>query len=138
MLFHNHHSQAPFASAYGYLIPGASLALSLPTLAVDLVLISHAVTGYSFDINTSLIHISPFASAFGCLYIVFGPILGGLLCVTQRARAEQTYGSVHLLGFKMKRMNTIALYVAGLALGLLLASGLLTILHNALTPGGPD
>ncbi len=135
MLFHNHHSQTPFASAYGYLIPGASLVLSLPTLAVDLVLISHAVTGFSIQ---TVIQISPFASAFGCLYIVFGPILGGLLCVTQRARAEQTYGSVHLLGFKMKRMNTIALYVAGLALGLLLGSGLLIILHTALTTGSLD
>ena len=28
--------------------------------------------------------VSPFALAFGCLYIVLGPILGGFLCLTQR------------------------------------------------------
>ncbi len=86
VLFHNRHSQTPFASAYGYLIPGVSLALSLPTLTVALVLIYHAVTGYVIGINIHLMPISPFAPAVGFLYIVYGPMLGGLLCVTQRAR----------------------------------------------------
>lgn len=133
-----HRNQLSFEPAFGYLVPIASLALSLPTLVFDIAVTYHTLTGNTFDTSERGIQAPPFAFAFGCLCIVFGPLLGLIICIVQRTHAEQTYGSVHLLGFRIKRLNTIALYIAILALGLLLLSGLLIMLRNAVTPGGPD
>lgn len=49
--------------------------------------------------------------AFGVVvcYIVFGPMLGCIICLTQRTRREQVYGSVLLLGFRMKHIDFIVL-----------------------------
>lgn len=138
MSSHHQHIHAPFASARGYLIPVLSFALSLPTLVVSALTTYHALTGYTFDVSTQVVQVSPLVFGFGSLYIIFGPVLGSIICITQRTRAEQIYGSVHLLGFRIKRMNTIALYIAALALGLLLFSVMLTILGTALTSSGPD
>jgi hypothetical protein len=129
-----HHNQLSFEPAFGYLVPIASLASSLPTLVFDIVVTYHTLTGNTFDTSARSIQIPPVAFAIGCLWIVFGPFLGTILCLAQRTHAEQTYGSVHLLGYKIKRLNTIALYMAVLALGLFLLSVLLILF----TPAVPD
>lgn len=106
-------------------MPIVSFALSLPTLLVALVLtalaIVHAATGSNLDANLgapAAVQL-PVGFALMWLYFLLGPMLGAVICLTQRTRTEETYGSVHLLGFRMKRLNTLALWSAGLALGAL-------------------
>lgn len=118
-------SGPPFAPAWGFAVPLIAFALSLPTLLSSLIFgtlaIYHAVASSEHTSSAeTVLQVSP-AFVLVLLYIVFGPMLGCVLCVTQRTRAEQVYGSVHLLGFRMKRMNTIALYCCGLALALFAA-----------------
>lgn len=122
---------APYAPARGYLVPLVSLALSLPPLlillGVALLAAYHALTGQNFDTSAPPTFVSPLAFGLAVCYIVLGPFAAVVLCLTQRTRAEQTYGSALLLGYRMKRLNTMALYSAGLAIGvivLFLCSGL--------------
>lgn len=126
-----HSDRAPYAPARGYLVPFVSLALSLPTLvfvlAVALMAAYHALTGRTFSESAQPVLVSPLAFGLAICYLMLGPFAALALCLTQRTRAEQTYGSVLLLGYRMKRLNTIALYSAGLAIciiALFLCSGL--------------
>lgn len=115
---------APYPSRSGYLMPVVSLALSLPTLVGALglggVALYHALTGQTLNVSVPPFLQSPLAFGGVVCYLVFGPMLGGVLCLTQRTRTEQVYGSVLLLGFRMKRLNTLALWSAGLAMSLLM------------------
>ncbi|HEX8997198.1 MAG TPA: hypothetical protein VF812_14315 [Ktedonobacterales bacterium] len=118
-----HTSPAPFAPRRGYLIPALAFALSLPSLMATLSLSAlaalHALSGRAFTLSAPPLR-SPVGFAALVCYLVFGPALGFILCVSQRARAEQTYGSVLLLGYRMRRLNTLALWCAALALGVLM------------------
>lgn len=124
--------KAPYASRTGYLVPFASLALSLPTLVTVVglgsVALYHALTGYTLAVSTPPLLQSPLAFAAMVCYLVLGPMLGAILCLTQRTRAEQRYGSALLLGYQMKRLNTLALCSAALAIAalmLLVVAGML-------------
>lgn len=121
MMQHHPHRGAPYAPRLGYLVPLVSLALSLPTLVVVLtlsgVMLYHTLTRHTLDVSAPPFLQSPLGFALVVCYIVFGPVLGCVLCLTQRTRTEQVYGSVLLLGFSMKRLNTFALSIAGLAVG---------------------
>jgi hypothetical protein len=90
-----------------------SLALSLPTLigalALSGVALYHALRGQVLDVSAPPVLQSPLGFAVVVCYLMLGPILGGILCLTHRTRTEQVYGSVLLLGFRMKRLNTVAL-----------------------------
>ena len=119
----DHSGGAPFAPARAYALPLASLALSLPTLVLGLALcvwaIIHALTGRVLNVTTPPFLQSSLGYAVGVIYFLLGPTLGAVLCLMQRTRARFIYGSVHLLGFRMKRLNTLALCGAGLAMGVL-------------------
>ena len=111
--------QAPYAPRRGYIVPVVSLALSIPSLLATFSLCAlaalHALTGYNLPVSTPPLRSALGFTALVC-YIVFGPLLAVIICVSQRARAEQVYGSDLLLGYRMKRMNTIALMSAGAAI----------------------
>lgn len=127
---------APYPSRRGYFVPLVSLTLSLPTLVCALTLVSaalyHALTGRALDAGISSVVLPPPAFAVGVCYLVLGPVLGGVLCLSQRTQTEQRYGSVLLLGFRMKRLNTLALYSAGLAIAVLM----LLVVAGMLLRGG--
>ncbi len=61
-------------------------------------------------------------------------MLALVLCTTQRTRAEHIYGSSLLLGFRIKRLNAVALWCAGLALGMLPLMACVSVLINSLRP----
>jgi hypothetical protein len=65
-------------------------------------------------------------------YIAFGPMLRGVLCLTQRARTGQVYGSVLLLGFTLKRLEHAGPVQHGLAMGVLM----LPVVVGTLLRGG--
>lgn len=110
---------APYAPRRGYIIPALSLALSIPSLAATVGLCAlaayHALTGYNVPLSAPPLRSAAGFTALVC-YVVFGPVLAVIICVSQRARAEQIYGSDLLLGYRMKRMNTLALWSAGVAI----------------------
>lgn len=129
-------SVAPYAPRRGYAIPIASLALSFPALVTMPTLLGlalyHALSGRDLIAGASPILLPSALATLALCLILFGPMLALMLCVTQRARAEQIYGAVFYLGYRMKRLNTIALRCAVLALafvtcaifsGLLLRAG---------------
>jgi hypothetical protein len=130
----DHPNAAPFAPARQYAVLLASLALSLPTLVLGLTLsvwsVIHALTGRILGVTTPPFLQSSFGYGLGVLYFLLGPTLGAVLCLMHRSRARFIYGSVHLLGFRMKRLNTLALCGAGLAMG---ALALLVVLNLALS-----
>ena len=113
-----HSNRAPYAPRRGYLLPFVSLALSLPPLLFALaacsIAIYHAATGLTLDVVAPALQS---AAAYGVIvcYIVFGPLIGLILCLTQRGLAQQAYGSDLMLGYRMKRLNTLALSVAAVA-----------------------
>lgn len=124
-------SVAPYAPRRDFAIPIASLALSFPALVamptfVGLALY-HALSGRDLIAGAAPILLPSALVTLAICLIFFGPVLALMLCVTQRARAEQVYGADFYLGYSIKRLNTIALYCAGLALAfvtLTLVSGL--------------
>ena len=61
-------------------------------------------------------------------------MLALVLCTTQRTRAEQLYGSALLLGFRIKRLNALALWCAGIALGMLPLMVVVSVVVNSLYP----
>jgi hypothetical protein len=130
----DHSNAAPFPPGRQYAVPLASLALSLPTLVLGLALsvwtVIHALTGRILSVTTPPFLQSSFGYGLGVRYFLLGPTLGAVLCLMQRSRARFIYGSVHLLGFRMKRLNTLALCGAGLAMG---ALALLVVLNLALS-----
>jgi hypothetical protein len=63
-----------------------------------------------------------------------GPMLAAVLCITQRTHAEEVYGSALLLGFRIKRLNTIALRTAVLALATSVLIALLGAVNVSLNP----
>lgn len=113
-----HSNRAPYAPRRGYLLPFVSLALSLPpfliVLAACAIAIYHAMTGQTFDLVAPALQSAAVYGAIVC-YIVFGPLIGLILCLTQRGLAQQVYGSDLMLGYRMKRLNTLALSVAAVA-----------------------
>jgi F0F1-type ATP synthase assembly protein I len=76
----------------------------------------HALSGRDLIAGRATILLPSALVTLAICLIVFGPMLALMLCVTQRARAEQVYGADFYLGYSIKRLNTIALYCAGLAL----------------------
>ena len=138
MLKQDHTSRAPYPSAIWQVVPIVGLALSVPTLLESLALggwaVYHALTGQVLDLSVlSPFFQLPLAPAIAVLYTVFGPMAACAMCLTQRACAHETYGSVLLLGFRMKRMNTIALYVAASALVAVAGLVLLLVIMGMLT-----
>ncbi|HZC04199.1 MAG TPA: hypothetical protein VE338_01020 [Ktedonobacterales bacterium] len=125
-----HSRQSPYAPRRGYLIPALSLALSVPSLiatfSLSALAITHALTGYNLPVSMPPLQSALEFTVIVC-YIVFGPMLGLILCVSQRARAEQLYGSDLLLGYRMRRLNTIALWSAGVAISAMMLVLLLTM-----------
>lgn len=124
-MVHDHPQRRdPYPPRSGYLVPVVSLALSLPTLVGTLALggvaLYHALTGQALDVSVPPLVQSPLGFSLAVCYLAFGPVLGGILCLTQRTHTEQVYGSALLLGYKMKRLNTLALWSAGLAISVLL------------------
>ena len=65
---------------------------------------------------------------------MLGPMLALVLCTAQRTRAEQLYGSALLLGVRIKRLNAIALWCAGIALALLPLVVVVSAVVNSLYP----
>jgi hypothetical protein len=57
-----------------------------------------------------------------------------VLCTTQRTRAEQVYGSALLLGYRMKRLNTIALWCAALGIAMLPLIAFVSVVVVSLHP----
>lgn len=125
-------TSVPYAPRRGFAIPIASLVLSFPALvAMPTVLglaLYHTLSRRDLIAGNATIALpSAVVTPVICL-ILFGPMLALIMCVTQRARAEQVYGADFYLGYRMKRLNTIALYCAGFALAfvtLTIFSGLL-------------
>lgn len=128
-------NRAPYAPAWGILLPVASILLSAPTLVTGLSLVVSgtylAISGRSlYSGGPQVLQVPvPF-----CLYLVLGPMIALVLCTTQRTRAEQMYGSALLLGFKIKRLNTVALWCAGLALSTLPLIAVVSAVVNSLYP----
>lgn len=120
--------RAPFAPRVGYMIPCVSLVVSLVSLAtltsLGGVAVYHALTGR--QLATPPVLIPPVMFAAGVCFVTLGPMLSVLLCLAQRAHAQQTYGSDMFLGYRMKRMNTVALYCGALAVAAAMV-GLLTL-----------
>ncbi|HET9110406.1 MAG TPA: hypothetical protein VFN78_06260 [Ktedonobacterales bacterium] len=110
---------APYAPRRGYIIPALSLALSIPPLVavfgVCALAVFHALTGYNLPLSAPPLRSAAGFTALVC-YVVFGPVLAVIICVSQRARAEQIYGSDLFLGYRMKQLNTLALWSAGAAI----------------------
>ncbi|HEX8983349.1 MAG TPA: hypothetical protein VF792_11295 [Ktedonobacterales bacterium] len=125
-------SVAPYAPRRDFAVPIVSLALTVPALVAPptaaALALFHAISGRDLSAGAGAILLpSPVFTLAICL-ILFGPMLALMLCVTQRARAEQTYGADFYLGYRMKRLNTIALGCAGTGLAvvtLTIFSGLL-------------
>ncbi len=128
----------PYAPRRGYIIPVISLALSLPALfcilGVGVLAVANALTGYTLSLSASPLR-SPLGYAALVCYIIFGPMLGVILCLSQRGLAEQRYGSDLLLGYRMKRLNTIALTIAGVATAATTLSVMLLFLGKVLSGG---
>lgn len=135
--FHRNRDRAPYAPARDILVPFISLALSLPTILIGLLwVISVAATsvplighGLSTGAPPSLMVPWPV-----CLWTLLGPVTAGMLCVTQRTRAQERYGSALLLGYRIMRWNTLALQCAVVAMVLLPVLGVVTIVLLALSP----
>lgn len=117
----DHHSGgAPYAPMRGILLPAASILLSVPTILIGgFFVVSGAfdlLSGHSLYAGGQQVVQLPI---FGCLYLALGPVIALMVCITQRTRAEQVYGSALLLGFRIKRLNRVALWCAALALATL-------------------
>ena len=129
---------APYAPRRGYLIPVISLALSasalLCILSAGVLAVANALTGYTLSVSAPPLK-SPLSHAALVCYIIFGPMLGLILCLSQRGLAEQRYGSNLLLGYRMKRFNAIALTIAGVATAATALTVLLLFLGKALSGG---
>lgn len=122
----------PYAPRRGFVIPIASLVLSVPALVAMPTFLGlalyHTLSRRDLITGSATIVLPSEAVTLVVCLILFGPMLALIMCVTQRARAEQVYGADFYLGYRMKRLNTIALYCAGLALAfvtLTIFSGLL-------------
>lgn len=128
-------NRTPYAPARGILVPVVGIALSLPTLVIGLTLalsgVYMAVTGRSVYAGGPQVLLVPVPV---CLYLILGPMIALVLCTTQRTRAEQVYGSALLLGFKIKRLNKVALWCAGLALSMLPLIAVVSVVVNSLYP----
>lgn len=125
-------TSVPYAPRRGFAIPIASLVLSFPALvAMPTVLglaLYHTLSRHDLIAGNATIALSSAVVTPVICLILFGPMLALIMCVTQRARAEQVYGADFYLGYRMKQLNTIALYCAGVALAfvtLTMFSGLL-------------
>lgn len=131
----DHSGRAPYAPSRAFLVPVASIVLSLPTLFVGLFLVVagvyRAISGSSLYTGATEVVQVP---VLACLFLILGPMLALVLCTTQRTRAEQVYGSALLLGFRIKRLNTIALWCAGLALAMLPLMAAVSVVVNSLYP----
>ncbi len=135
---HRDRDHAPYAPARDILVPIASLALSLPTIVIGLLWVIAAATsapllllGHSLSTGAPRSLMIPWPV---CLWTLLGPITAGMLCVTQRTRAQERYGSALLLGYRIMRWNTLALQCAVVAMVLLPALGVVTIVLLALGP----
>lgn len=128
-------TRAPYAPSRAFLVPSLSIVLSLPTFFIGLFLvisgIYRAISGGSLYTGATAVVQVP---ALACLVLVLGPMLALVLCTTQRTRAEQIYGSALLLGFRIKRLNTIALWFAALALAMLPLMAAVSVVVNSLYP----
>jgi hypothetical protein len=127
--------RAPYAPAYGILVPIVSIALSLPTILIGIVWVSAGayflVTGHGLNVNSSSTLQVP---APVCLALVFGPMASAVLCTTQRTRAEQVYGSALLLGYRMRQLNRIAPWCAALGIAMLPAIAVVSVVAISLRP----
>lgn len=134
----HHTPPALYAPRRGYIIPFVSLALSLPALlciiGIGALAAANALTGYTLSLSAPPLR-SPLGYAALVCYVIFGPVLGVILCLSQRGLAEQRYGSDLLLGYRMKRLNTIALTIAGVAMAATALSVMLLFLGKALSGG---
>lgn len=128
-------TRAPYAPSRAFLVPIVSIVLSLPTLFIGLFLVIsgtyRAISGGSLYTGAGAAVEIP---ALVCMGLVLGPMLGLVLCTTQRTRAEQVYGSALLLGFRIKRLNTIALWCGGLALAMLPLMAAVSVVVNTVYP----
>lgn len=127
--------RAPYAPAYSILVPIISIALSLPTILIGFVWIAasafYLVTGRGLVVNSSS-HVDVPVPV--CPALVFGPMAAIVLCTTQRTRAEQVYGSALLLGYRLMRLNRIALWCAALGIVMLPAIFVISVAANSLHP----
>jgi hypothetical protein len=130
--------RAPFASRHALLVPIASLALSTPTIVTGLAAI--CITMYEVLARRAIVstaqtlQLPGLGVGLGCLYLLMGPLLALVLCISQRTHAEATYDSALLLGYRIKRLNTIALRAAVLALGMIAVMVVISILNTAINP----
>jgi hypothetical protein len=126
---------APYAPTRALLVPIVSIVISAPTLLIGLLLVVSgtylAIFGHSLYAGTPLVMQVPVPL---CLFLVLGPVLALVLCTTQRTRAEQMYGSSLLLGFRIKRLNALALWCAALALATLPLIAIISAVVNSLYP----
>ena len=128
-------SRAPYAPARALLVPIVSIVISAPTLLIGLLLVISgtylALFGHSLYASTPLVVQVPVPM---CLFLVLGPMAALVLCTSQRTRAEQAYGSSLLLGFRIKRLNAVALWCAALALATLPLITIISAVVNSLDP----
>ncbi len=103
-------------------------------LSAGVLAVANALTGYTLSVSAPPLK-SPLSHAALVCYIIFGPMLGLILCLSQRGLAEQRYGSNLLLGYRMKRFNAIALTIAGMATAATALTVLLLFLGKALSGG---
>jgi hypothetical protein len=131
-------NRAPFASGHALLVPIVSLALSLPTLFTELIAVGinayEIVTRRALVTTAQTLQLPGLGVGLGCLYLVMGPLVAIVLCITQRTRAEQQYGSALLLGFRIKRLNTLALRAAAGALCMIGVVVVLSVITSFLVP----
>lgn len=110
---------------HAYLVPAVSLVLSLPALLCLLALCAvagyHALTGHALDLSAAQPLLQrPVVPGLLLLYVVFGPMLGVVLCVLQRVRMLGASGGSRVRRVRPSAADGLALGTAGLALGVLM------------------
>lgn len=127
--------RAPYAPARGILVPILSLALSLPTILVGIAWVAAATYALlaGHGIYTGAPRSLPVPWPV-CMWVLLGPLLALALCASQRGRAEELYGSALLLGYRIKRWNTVALWCAAAALLMLPVMAVVSIVVLSFNP----
>ncbi len=130
--------RTPFEPSLGIAVPLVSLALSMPTnllgLAAIVISADEVITRRSLVATSQVVTLPGLGVGLGCLYLVMGPLVAVVMCISQRTHAEQAYGSSLLLGFRIKRLNTIALRSAVLALCMIAVMFIIAIAAVSLNP----
>lgn len=114
------------------LVPLVSLAFSVPPLLVVLaaggMIVYLALTGQPLGSAVPSILVSGSLVRLGVSYVILGPMLAIVLCVSQRARSRPDPRGSSALRITGRSLDSVALVIAGLAVAVMLlaiATGML-------------